>query len=292
MSARCLSSLLLIAGVALVGVARADAAIDEIRAVNPEGLVRIHNARGELTVRGWDRDEVQVTGDADDMADGVRFEVKDGQTLIHVGVPRRNHWGDGSDLEVWMPAASGLVVDAVSADVDVEGIAGAMHIRTVGGDVEVADIAGQTRIRTVSGDVDVSGGSGELYVASTSGDLEIEADAGTVVVDTMTGDIEVELGAFDSLRAQSVEGALEVEGQLNPNGNLQAKTVMSPIEVRLEEPVHAEIRATTRVQGEIRNRLSDDRPERAGAGLSLRATVGDGSGTIVLGTIKGGIEIE
>ena len=64
MSARCLSSLLLIAGVALVGVARADAAIDEIRAVNPEGLVRIHNARGELTVRGWDRDEVQVTDDA------------------------------------------------------------------------------------------------------------------------------------------------------------------------------------------------------------------------------------
>ena len=268
----------------------ADQTIEQTLAADPLGVVRIHSPRGDLTVKAWDKDEVKVEGEVDDLAEAFEFERSGKRTVISVLAPRRNLTrGDGSDLVVHVPQTSALTIDATSTDIDVEAVTGAIAIRTVSGDVDVDDAGELTHIKTVSGDVDVEGAFGKLLVFTTGGDLDIDAAATEVVVDTMNGDIELKLEAFRDLRANSVNGTLEIDGHLASHGQLKAKTVNSSIELELHEPLDMEIYAAS--MGEISNDLTEDRPQQSGPRWVLRTVTGQGSSQVVVGSVNGEIEI-
>lgn len=268
--------------------------INQTKSVDPTGTVRIHNARGNLEIHGWDRSEIQIDGDLDDLAEAIRFEVEGKLTRIHVDLPTKNvNWGDGSDLDIYIPHSSGLQIDGVSVDIEVEGVTGAIAIRTVSGDIELQGFAGHTQIMTVSGDVEIDEGTGKLSVVTTSGDLDIEVDATDIFVDTMSGDVDLQLGSFDKLAAGSVNGSLKVAGLLNQAGTLDAKTVNADIDIELVEPVNAQIKALALANGEISNSLTDDEPTRSiSSQMVLKTVVGDGSAQIKLNTVNGSIEID
>jgi DUF4097 and DUF4098 domain-containing protein YvlB len=268
--------------------------INQTQSVDPNGTVRIHNPRGNLDIHGWDRSEVKIDGDLDDLAEAVHFEVEGKLTRIRVGLPTKNvNWGNGSDLDIYVPHSSGLQIDGVSVDIEVEGVSGAIAIRTVSGDIEIKGIASHTRIKTVSGDVDIDDGTGKLSVITTSGDLDIEVDATDIFVDTMSGEVDLQLGSFDKLAVESVNGSLKVAGLLNQAGSLYAKTVNADIDIELAKPVNAQIEALAVANGDISNSLTDDEPKRSVSRQTVLKTVaGDGSGQITLNTINGEIEID
>ncbi|MDH3643275.1 MAG: DUF4097 family beta strand repeat-containing protein [Gammaproteobacteria bacterium] len=267
--------------------------VDRTLPVEPSGMVRIHNPRGDIEVHGWDRAEVRIDGELDDLAAGLTFEVDGDNTLIRVGLPEKNvNWGDGSELDIYLPTASALKIDSVSADIDVEEVTGAIAIRTVTGDVELADVGNDTRIKTVSGDVEVSEGSGILKVMTTSGDIKVDLDASIVTADTMSGSIELRLGDFDAATLGSVNGTMQITGRLNRSGTLSAETVSGDIELELTEPVNAKISATSKAGGSIDNDLTDTEPTRQGPTARLDTTSGDGSALIKLSTVVGSIELE
>lgn len=268
--------------------------INQTKIVDPTGTVKIHNPRGDLEIHGWDRSEVRIDGDLDDLTETVRFEVEGKFTLIHVALPTKNvNWGDGSDLDIYMPHASGLQIDGVSTDIEVDDISGPIAIRTVSGDIEVSGTSSHVQIETVSGDVDVNDSTGKLSVVTTSGNLDLEVKASDVFVDTMSGDVDLQLGAFDKLAAESVNGSLKLAGQLNRAGSIYAKTVNADIALELTAPVNAQIRATAVANGEISYDLTDDRPKRLDSTQTvLKAVSGDGAAQITLHTITGAIEIE
>jgi DUF4097 and DUF4098 domain-containing protein YvlB len=268
--------------------------VDESKAVGPACLVRILNPRGEIEVHGWDRAEVRVAGELDDLARSLTFEVDGDTGLIQVDMPEKNvNWGDGSELDIYLPTTCKLKIEGVSGEISVEEVTGPVAIRTISGDVEVQGIGSRTQINTASGDVEVSGGTGMLKVITTSGDLYAEVDASDVFVDTMSGDAELQLGDFDALSLHSVSGTLQVEGRLNPAGRISAETVSGDIELQLQQPVNARIRASSVASGEIDNDLTDDEPTRLiSRQLVLESTLGDGSAEINLNTVSGRIELD
>ena len=285
---------ILLVSAGLYQLAWAGEDVDESQAVEPAGIVRILNPRGDIEVHGWDRAEVRINGELDDLAESLTFNVDGNATLIRVGLPKKNvNWGDGSELDIYVPANCQLKIDGISADIEVEGVTGAIAIRTVSGDVDVQGIGSRTQITTVSGDVEVSEGTGMLKVVTTSGDFEADVDATHVSVDTMSGDVELRLGEFDTLALSSVSGTLQAEGRLNGAGRTSAKTVGGDIELRLIEPVNAHIRARTIAGGEIDNELTEDEPTRLPPNRwVLESTVGDGSAEIRLRTVSGTIELK
>lgn len=272
----------------------ADEDIDQTRTVDPTGTVKIHNPRGDLEIHGWDRSEVQVEGELDDLAESVQFEVDGKFTMIRVTLPTSNvNWGDGSNLNIYVPHASRLQVDGVSVDIEVEDVSGAIAIRTVSGDVEVSGTGSDTQIKTVSGDVDVNDRTGRLSVVTTSGDLDLEIDADDVFVDTMSGDVDLKLGSFTKLAAESVSGSLNIAGYLNQAGSIQAKTVNADIDLELTAPVNAHIQAMAVAGGGISNTLTEDQPKRMNSKQTmLKMVSGDGSAQITLNTINGEIDIK
>ena len=63
----------------------------------------ISNVSGTVDVRGWDRNEVQVTGHLGEDVERVDVETSGGRTVIKVVLPRgSSHDGDAT-LEIQVP---------------------------------------------------------------------------------------------------------------------------------------------------------------------------------------------
>lgn len=268
--------------------------VDESKPAEHEGTVRIENVRGEIDIIGWDKPEIRVEGELDDLAQGLQFRVSGDETLIRIEMPDSNvNWGDGSDLEIHVPTRSRLNIDGVSTDIELNRVTGALMIRSVSGDVEASDVGDGVQINTVSGDVELSGGNGRIQVVTVSGELTLAVQATDISVSTVSGEITLELGNFDALGASTVNGEVSIGGRLNQSGHLRVTSVNGDLVLTLEEPVNARIEARTGPGGEIENALTDDEPRDIFPNqMKLESRSGDGSGLIELTTVNGEIRLE
>ncbi|HEX6572475.1 MAG TPA: hypothetical protein VF055_10660, partial [Steroidobacteraceae bacterium] len=138
---------------ALPGIAAAGEPINKRTSADPNGTVEVSNVAGSVTVTGWDRNEVAVTGELGDGTETLEFTKADKLTRVKVVVPKRSYNVDDTDLIVKVPAGSVLSVNTVSADVIVQGVRGAQRLQAVSGDVRTEASGEDVECRTVSGDV-------------------------------------------------------------------------------------------------------------------------------------------
>jgi hypothetical protein len=281
-------------GVLWLGVATAGEEVDRVLDASSSGSVKVVNTRGEVEIYGWDKDEIRVRGELDDLADEIIFEVKGDHARIEVRLPRHIvNWGDGSSLEIYVPENSRVDFQGVSTDTTIKNILGGLRVRSVSGDITADNIQERVHIKTVSGDIEISDSSGEANIATVSGEIEIEMDSGRVILDTVSGDIEAELEEFSVLRAHAVSGGIEVEGKLIDDGKIDMSSVSSDLVLKLVKPVNARLIVETGPGGDIENFLTDDEPiEKFPSSMGLEATLGSGEGIIKLRTVTGDVRID
>src|SRR5689334_20124934 len=89
--------------------------IDRKVPADANGEVVITNVSGTVDVRGWDRNEVQVTGTLGEGVDRVDVETSGGRTVVKVVLPHRGAHDGDADIEVQVPKNSSIDVSAVSA---------------------------------------------------------------------------------------------------------------------------------------------------------------------------------
>jgi hypothetical protein len=92
---------------ALPGIAAAGEPINKRTSADPNGTVEVSNVAGSVTVTGWDRNEVAVTGELGDGTETLEFTKADKLTRVKVVVPKRSYNVDDTDLVVKVPAGSG-----------------------------------------------------------------------------------------------------------------------------------------------------------------------------------------
>lgn len=267
--------------------------VDERRSVSGQGVVEIHNTRGEVEITGWDKDEVHVSGELDDLAEELIFEVDGEFTLIRVKMPKRNiSWGDGSDLEIRIPVKSRVDFNGVSTDLKFTNIEGGTSIHSVSGDIRADHIAKRLLINSVSGNVEVRDTTGKAKITTVSGDLRLDLRSTEVSINTVSGEIDMDLAEFDSLMVSTVSGELEISGHLNDSGSISMSSVSGDIELRLTGPVNARIDARAGPGGDIDNDMTEDEPRDIfPAQMELKSTAGDGSGRIRIKTVTGDISL-
>src|SRR5690349_23777876 len=90
-------------------------------AAQPNGEVVISNVSGTIDVRGWDRNEVQVTGHLGRSVERLDLDSSDGRTVVKVVLPHRGARDGDAVIEVQVPRGSSVDVSAVSADVSSRG---------------------------------------------------------------------------------------------------------------------------------------------------------------------------
>jgi hypothetical protein len=170
-------------------------------ACSASARVIVTSLGGDLAVEGWERDEVMVDVDPDELP-----TVDTEGDAVHVSAP--------DDAVVHVPHGASLEVASSPGDVAVTAVRGTIAIGTVGGDLALNDV-GASRIGSVDGDLTAETVGGDFVVRSVGSDAAIRTvsgnlDAGRVGADLavsgVTGDIRATAGADAALEIAPAEG--------------------------------------------------------------------------------------
>ena len=195
-------------------------------------VVRVHD--GDVHVRGVAGDTARVRSTDREPLD--RFDIELGEGSLSIQAPDRN--GVTADLDVEVPEAATVVVEAASSDVAIEHLVGEQRIRTASGDLRLRDIQGSLTVEAVSGDIDVRAKGPLAAIArTTSGDLGLEAPVlRSLQATTTSGDITV-AASFEGDGPFSIE-TVSGDTSLEPHGDvrIEATTLTGDVQGADRQP--------------------------------------------------------
>lgn len=259
-----------------------------------DGYVKVSNISGSVTVQGWKRSAVEVTGTLGRNVEELIVERDGDKVLVKVKVPRKGGRGIDSDLLINVPQNSSLDVGTVSADIDVTDINGEQSLHSVSGDVTTEYTGADMKAESVSGDVEISGdgADGETEASTVSGDVTLFRLSGEVEAESVSGDVIVDEGSFRRAELGTVNGEIIFHAELRDESKLSADTVNGDIDIEFTGDVSASFEIDT-FNGAIRNCFGP-KPERTSKyapGLELEFTEGSGDGDVSISTMNGGVSL-
>jgi DUF4097 and DUF4098 domain-containing protein YvlB len=280
--------------IAAAPAAWAGTPINERAAADPAGQVEISNIAGSVVVTGWDRAEVEVTGELGKGAERLEFTRAGKLTRVKVIMPKQSSRSESSDLIVKVPAGGSISVNTVSADVNVQGLRGSQRLQSVSGDIETQSAAEDVECKTVSGNVTVNGSGARslLTVTTVSGDAQVNRVAGEVNGNTVSGNFTIAMGDTARSRLRSTSGDLGIRGRLTPDARLDFESISGNIRLDLEGGMAAEFDVST-FNGDIDNCFGPKpvRTSQYAPGSELRFREGAGSARVRVKTLNGDIRL-
>lgn len=289
-----------ILGAALVAApAAAQSRLEREVAAAPDARIEVANVRGTIEIEAWDEPRIAIAGtlgegselkvEGEGAAVSIRIETPDGKGW--------RWWGSGgvvadTRLQLKVPRAAALEVDAVSAEVRIDGIEGSreLGIDSVSGDVRLSAGTARLKVSSVSGDVEIQSAAPRAILESVSGDIVARGLSGEIDLETVSGDARIEAGEVDRLDVSTVSGSLEVLATPRGAATFKGETMSGELTLRLPAELSARIAAET-FSGGIRSDFGSVDEAEHGPGKRLRATVGDGAARIELETFSGDLEI-
>ncbi|HEX4953463.1 MAG TPA: DUF4097 family beta strand repeat-containing protein [Thermoanaerobaculia bacterium] len=235
----------------LARTAEGQVELDRRRPAQARGAVMIHNAFGSVTVRAWDKNEVQVRGTLAAGAEGFDLDGDKEGISLHVGVP--DAWDHApaedaafrSTLEISAPVGSRISVETVNATVQVEGFTGDVEVETVNGSVKVVGPAARVRVESMTGNVEVRATAAALEIRTISGAVVAQGAAKEVRVETASGKVDLSGNAVSALEIESTTGPVSYRGSLAKTGAVRIQTFSSPIALALPKTTRASFHLQT-----------------------------------------------
>ena len=271
--------------------------INETLDADPKGLVEIFNTAGSVTVDGWSRNSVEVTGTLGNEVEDFIFERDGDEITVKVKAKSGHHSGGRgsvSELMIRVPENSSLEIATISADIDVKGVQGEIEAHAISGDVDLETFAADVEVESVSGDIDVQGDGKDAVteLMSVSGDVSAEQLAGEVVLESVSGDVVLSGGSFEESAIETVNGDIVFQATLRKGGEIHIETVNGTVDADFIGDVSAEFEIET-FNGRIRNCFGP-KPERVSKyapGYELSFTEGKGDGSVSIATLNGNLNL-
>ena len=264
----------------------------QILDVEEDAEIIIYNTAGEVEVRGWSRNQVEVEADLGSGVEKLIFEVDGNEVLIEVKPIKRshNHHNVSSDLVVTVPLNSSLEVSTVSADISIEDVTGEQYIESVSGDIDTNAYNSDLNIDSVSGDIDIEGDNKKIRISieTVSGDIDIQSVDGEVEVETVSGDLVLYDSRFEDVTGESVNGDMIFHAELYGDSRMEFETVNGDIDIKFEGDISARFDIET-FNGDIRNCFGPEsvRTSKYAPGRELKFSEGGGDGRVVIRTLNG-----
>jgi len=139
---------------------------------NPK--VRIERIDGDLSVVGWDGEDLLLKADENDLL----LEQNAEEIVISCN----------DDLALRLPKGAALSAKTVNGDVAFRGVLGAIELREINGDLSIRD-AGTIAVQSIRSDFSLKGAKGNLYIKNASGDVSIRDVEGNVTIDSVADDL-------------------------------------------------------------------------------------------------------
>lgn len=277
-----------------LAAAAGDVPVERRVAADANGEVVISNVSGSVDVRGWDRNEILVTGRLGEDVERLDVETSGGRTIIKVVLPRGRASDSDAELDIQVPRGSRVEASVVSADLSSRGVLGQQRLKSVSGEI-TADIAGDdSELRTVSGDLTIRGNGKPLRLraSSVSGDIDLTNAAGSVDVVTVSGSSRLDLIDASDVRGRTTSGDLELRARLTRDGRVDVEGVSGEITLRVSaaDGFSTEIESFS---GDIRGCLGGkaERVSKYGPGTRLNIRTVEAGARVRAKTLSGDIDI-
>jgi DUF4097 and DUF4098 domain-containing protein YvlB len=290
------SALLLL--LAASGTAVASTPINETRSVNADARIDVSNIKGDVTISGWDKNEVSITGTLGEGVKKLDIDGSGSSLTIKVEPPDKQGWFQwGSEsrmgnttLDLKVPRNAEMKIEVVSADVALSGVAGrSLNVNGVSGKLRLDSDAKEVDVDSVSGNVELTGKAERGHLETVSGNIRARGLGGQIKYETVSGDIDAENGDYREINAGTVSGDINLRGKPTKDARIEVETMSGDVHLYLPADIAARIHATT-FSGSIRSDFGKVKEEEHGPGSSLDAQLGN-DGRVNLQTFSGDIEV-
>lgn len=251
--------------------------------------------RGEVVVRTWDRDAVQVRADH---PDSRAIEIDRSNRAISVEVDARRGMGLGAvDFELTVPRRFDLDIEGMALTVDIEGTEGEVEVTTIHGPIHVRGGRGTVVLESVNGEIVVEGAHGSVEVNGMAGGVTIRDCSGDIVAESVGGPLTLEGITSADVEAGTVGGTLRYEGSIERGGRYTFGTHGGEIILVLPPGMDARVDAMTlagRIDVDYPGAPDEAVPVEGIPGMremELSFTSGQGSARIEVETFGGRISI-
>ncbi|MGQ0815975.1 MAG: DUF4097 family beta strand repeat-containing protein [Gemmatimonadota bacterium] len=234
----------------LTNAAFAQRKLNERRAVVPSGFVRVFMLSGSVTVIGWDKDSLLVTGIVYE-APGDRFAVGVTPKGAKLGMWSEFETGlKPSHIVVRAPHRSQVWVKTTSADIDVRGLSGAVDLFSVSGSVSVRGAPREIYAETMGGGIRIAANTAVARLKTAGGALQVAGSITDLTAVTVSGAIDVARTQYRQARIESVDGDIRYAGAIPGNSGLELINHAGAIELAMPRDVAADF-ALSLYSGEL-----------------------------------------
>jgi DUF4097 and DUF4098 domain-containing protein YvlB len=265
--------------------------IDQTLEMPADGLVTVENVAGSVEFMTWDRDEVQVRGDAGKSVEDVEITSTSSGVQVRVHNRKGEHHVDGTELQLRIPETASVEAETVSADIALRGSRGeTVTLRTVSGDLEIAASPQRVELHSVSGDVEFEGSATRSSFETVSGEIVVVGPSGEISANTVSGDVSLEAGDITQGRFEAVSGDLILSVALADGGRLACDSMSGDVKLSLPSSQQAEFTAQS-FSGSINTDFGKSAKVSRGPGVVLEHREGDNGAKIRLESFSGDISI-
>jgi DUF4097 and DUF4098 domain-containing protein YvlB len=289
--------------------------IDKSLTLSDVSSVNIENLRGKITVIGWDKNTIAVKGELEDEAEGLLFKQQGSSVKIKVELEKNNNnfFGHhkGSILTVHMPKNIRVSFDGISSDISFENLHASAEGKTVSGNVNAINLSERIELISVSGDIyskklsgkvslsTVSGNikdrqsSGRLSLRVISGEIDSQSTAKEVEIENVSGDIQISLNEVDELTVSNVSGDFSGSLSLNDGGVVKMSSISGGLALKFQKDVQASFRLSASASGDIINKITRQKANKAkyGPSSTLQFETGSANANVRVSTVSGAINV-
>ena len=241
-----------------------DQKVERTIAVDPAVAVSLCVTSGNITVRGWDRNEVTARS-----ADAVQIDLRKPGEMpagaikkLEVVVFNRAETGKPqgkcqaySDLDLNVPKGATVLVQTRDGDISIGEVASA-YAGTQNGDIQVEQISRSIEVGSIGGSICLKDSAGRVSVSSAGGSIDaanlrpVESNDSLEVV-TTSGDISLTNVTHKDINTKTVSGNLTLTGPLAAAGRYWFNSFSGDVTLALPANSSFKLMAKVSENGEI-----------------------------------------
>ena len=203
--------------------------------VDPGGRLEMEDISGDVTVRSWEKNRVQITeelrmdvftrGEAEEILKRSKNKYSQrGKTVSVTGFKNRRI---NQNFEIFVPTQFDLNINTSGGDMSVMDLTGDIELKTSGGNIELSNITGSSSVHTSGGNLDFDNINGRLTAKTSGGSINMKNISDEANVTTSGGNIVV-VNAKNNVSVHTSGGNLDIT---EVSGNVTGKTSGGSINV-------------------------------------------------------------
>ncbi|MDB2386457.1 DUF4097 family beta strand repeat-containing protein [Shewanella sp.] len=285
-------------------------AVDQAQKVAATAEVNVNVQRGNIIFRSWDKNEVAVKGQLDEVSQGLTFTVSGSNVLIEDKMPKKYNGNnqDGSQLTIMLPQkiklqAKGLStnyrlnifdgkmdISSISGNIKAEQLTNKVTLHTVSGDINSRALNGKILLETVSGKIKDTDSQGKMSYRSVSGDIHADSSLNKMSLETVSGYANIKLDTINKFNVKTVSGNIDLSvNNLKDKANIES--VSGDLNLHFVDNGDTSFNISGGPSGNIINKLTQDKvsKELYSPHTYIKFKTGDGSAHLNASTVSGNI---